>query len=79
MKTIREWLNELPELYRSRAIKNAENDPEPSLEEEAAESIVGGAVAGAFVWRDTPEGHEFWDQVSRGETPELPEHLNENQ
>ena len=78
-KTIREWLNELPEPISSRAIKNAENESESSLEEEDVTSSIMCALAGAFVWNDTPEGHEFWRQVSKGEISELPEHLKEEE
>lgn len=38
---------------------------------------IEDAIWGAFDWNETPEGHDFWLKVPRGETPELPEHLNE--
>lgn len=76
-KTIREWLNELPDPYRSRAIMNAENYHKPFLDE--SEINLREAVLGAFVWYETPEGDEFWSRVSDGETPELPDHLKEEE
>jgi hypothetical protein len=58
MKTIKEWLNELPEDIKVRAIKNTEDDilnaPALSLE------VV---ICGAFQWYGTPEGVEFWAGV----------------
>jgi hypothetical protein len=56
MKTIRKWLEELPEPDRSNALRYAEeagfiDDIEPSLAE---------ALKGAFYWLDTPEGALYW-------------------
>lgn len=74
-KTVREWLNELPEPIRSRAIRNAEDYHKPFLDE--SEISLREAVLGAFLWSETPEGNEFWSAVYDGETPELPDHLND--
>lgn len=60
MKTIREWLNDLPEDIRVRAFRNAK----PELIE-LEKSNLERALSGAFVWSDTIEGHEFWDLVSQ--------------
>lgn len=76
-KTIREWLNDLPEPISSRAIKNAEGYHKPFLDE--SEISLREAVLGAFAWDETPEGDEFWCSVSHGQTPELPDYLNEDQ
>lgn len=78
-KTIREWLNELPEPIRSRAIRNAENDLAPLLLLKESVSSLNRAIDAAFFWDDTPEGFYFWSAVSIGKTPELPDNLNENQ
>ena len=77
MKTIREWLNELTEPYRSRAIRNAVNTLNPLLD--LSQVSMEDAIWGAFDWNKTPEGHDFWYSVSHGQTPELPEHLNEEE
>ena len=77
MKTVREWLNELPELIRSRAIRNAEDYHKPFLDE--SEIRLRQAVSGAFIWHETPEGYEFWNAVAMGETPELPDHLKDEE
>jgi len=68
-KTIREWLETLPDGYRERAIKNYDRFPINSLSR---------AISETFLWRPTPEGYEFWDAVDSwaqgfGELPPLPE------
>jgi hypothetical protein len=55
MKTVREWLNELPEEIRERAISNAYND----RLENRYESI-DRALKTAFSWIASPEGGDFW-------------------
>lgn len=69
-QTIREWLNELTEPIRSRAIKNAEDFELMPLEVKF--SSFRHALLGSFIWSDTPEGYGYWERVSMGETPELP-------
>lgn len=58
MKTIRAWLEELPEEYREKALNNYKEskfpEPVPSMSK---------AIWGAFVWNDTPEGHIFWEDL----------------
>lgn len=56
MKTVREWLNELPDGYRERAIANCQN---PNAET----GSLREALFGAFAWWDSKEGYEFWDKV----------------
>lgn len=53
-KTNLEWLQELPEPYRSQAIKNCKR-----LDGDTGFSVVD-ALAGAFNWDDSPQGHEYW-------------------
>ena len=55
MKTIREWLEELPEPYRTQAINNT-SESVLMVEEES----LSEAVTGAFSWWDSPEGLEYW-------------------
>lgn len=53
-KTIKEWLNELPEPYRSQAMKyeGSHWDKElPSLKD---------ALGSSFTWADKKEGLEYW-------------------
>src|SRR5690554_1279010 len=54
-KEIREWLEELPDGYRERALKNYYGLPARSLPY---------AILNAFTWRDTPEKHKFWNAVA---------------
>lgn len=58
MKTIREWLEELPEPYRTQAIDNTMerelSQAEPSMHE---------AILGAFVWEETIEGFYYWAKL----------------
>lgn len=56
MKTIREWLEELPEPYRSEALKNADKD-----KLDAMEDLLSHAIAEAFDWEDSPQGFDYWN------------------
>ncbi len=67
--TIRGWLETLPDGYRERALANLG----ASIAGDEIRGDLGDALAGAFVWGDSPEGHDFWSLVSRGELPPLPE------
>lgn len=57
-KTIKDWLNELPSGYRERALKNCSPGScgEPKTLREAIEE--------AFFWFNSPEGYDFWYDVS---------------
>src|SRR5690554_5900850 len=70
-KTIREWLEELPDGYRELALKNHDG---------LIVSNLSTAIMEAFHWRRTPEGegHKFWEAVhvwsqGAGELPPLPQ------
>ena len=58
MKTIREWLQELPDGYRELAMKY-ENENFDRVVEGLDESLVLG-----FYWYRTDEGMNFWFWVS---------------
>lgn len=67
--TIRGWLETLPDGYRERALANTE---ERQFDAEADD--LASALARAFHWVDSPEGHDFWADIRRGEGfPPLPE------
>jgi hypothetical protein len=71
MKTIREWLNELPDEIRDRAIRNGENDIPCTLDETA--SNMPNALWRAFTWSDTPELGVFWAEWYKWlQDPSLP-------
>jgi hypothetical protein len=59
MKTIQEWLNELPEDVRDKAIANTDKD----LLEINLYNRLSHALEGAFVWALTPEGWDYWDKI----------------
>lgn len=60
-KTVKEWLQELPEPYRTKALKYAalegsENLTLPSMTE---------ALRYAFRWSQTVQGTEYWVELKR--------------
>lgn len=59
-KTIKEWLEELPEPYRTQALNNAD---EVLLE--CTEETQSEALKGAFMWFTTEEGHDYWSQLHK--------------
>ena len=58
MKTIKEWLNDLPEEVREKALRNARKD---SLD--VKRISFKKALAGAFIWYKSPEGHKYWNEI----------------
>ena len=63
MKTIKEWLMELPEPIRSRALKY-ESDPIDNWNETTYN--MNNALLCAFKWVATKEGGDYWAKVSWG-------------
>lgn len=61
MKTIREWLETLPDGIRERAIKNAWHEEWNTLGECAYS--LSQALGNAFIWDDTEEKDAFWRDV----------------
>ena len=61
MKTIREWLNELPDGYRELALAN--EPKRKSLFDNTKESDMASAIASAFLWSKSKEGMPFWSAV----------------
>lgn len=57
-KTIKEWLEELPEPYRTQALNNMEVDEPYSGDEETAN--LSKALHSAFLWDKTREGLDYW-------------------
>lgn len=57
MKTIKEWLNELPSPHRGQAFQNAKKGKLPLLCKNVLE-----ALEDAFIWDDTKEGHIYWSE-----------------
>ena len=70
-KTRLEWLNELPEPYRSQGIKNTKkqrDDYQQAFMEE--ETTLWGAIAGAFEWGKSKEGINYWSEITHDGLPE---------
>ena len=68
--TIRGWLETLPDGYRERALANMLKGCSGT----SKRSNLSDALAGAFTWVESPEGHDFWSTIRRGEGfPPLPE------
>ncbi len=62
MKTIREWLEELPEPYRGQALANGEDSSLLDVDHET----LYEALADLFVWEDSPQGDEYWRTLAQG-------------
>lgn len=58
-KTIKQWLNELPEPARSRALKNAY-----SITLDYRTNSIKDALERSFIWEATPEGFGYWYLIS---------------
>jgi len=59
-KSVKAWLEELPEEIKDQAISNTK----PALlEENAIAESLREAVLGAFIWGETPEGHKYWQEI----------------
>lgn len=67
-KTIKQWLEELPEPYRSKALKNHAEKPIEYLADTKT-SDLGGAIANAFAWGGTAEGYDYWRECCTGNYP----------
>ena len=73
-KTIKEWFEQLPPDVRENAIANTAKH----VLHQPADSLFM-AINNAFVWADTPQGHEYWQAIYNGaesvfyeNTPEQP-------
>ena len=65
-KTIKEWLETLPEPYRTEALENTMYKRLTFMRENLHESILS-----AFEWLHTTQGHAYWwgicDRAEAGE------------
>lgn len=60
-KTVREWLNELPEPIRTRALRNEDGDFTDKIV-----PTLQDAIKLYFLWQDTEEDTGYWVLVSDG-------------
>ena len=58
-KKISEWLKELPMPYREMALYNYAN----GKIRDVLVNSMSSALSFAFDWRQSPEGHEYWNDV----------------
>lgn len=63
-KTVREWLEELPEPYRSQAMDNLVKYPLPKSR--TLFSNIGDALLYGFDWDLTPQGFSYWHRIKHG-------------
>lgn len=63
-KTVREWLEELPEPYRSQAIENLVKYPLPRSK--CFFKKMEDALLHGFDWDLTPQGFSYWHRVKHG-------------
>lgn len=63
MKTIRQWLKELPEPYKKQALMNLTTIPYRSGIDNEDAGSMRGALYVAFEWDKSPEGHYYWEDL----------------
>lgn len=63
MKTIKEWLQELPEPYKTKTLYYRENASTLFKDNKYARSH-GDALDNAFEWSKTEEGEQYWEDLS---------------
>lgn len=61
-RTIKEWINELPEDIKSLALKYEQYNDTWNWEDK--NFSLAQSIMHAFKWYDTDEGLEFWEKVS---------------
>ena len=68
MKTIRQWLEELPDPYRTQALENIRVKEVLDL----PELSFSVALRSAFTWDATPQGYDYWSAVLANPPKKLP-------
>ena len=63
MKTIVDWLTDLPELLQSQALDNLFNQDMGVKIAQLEVETMSGAIKVAFRWYTTPEGFDFWNNI----------------
>jgi hypothetical protein len=63
-KTVKEWLSELPEPYKARALANLCREGANKHAATMLRDSMHDALVVAFMWAVSPEGSEFWTAVS---------------
>lgn len=60
MKTVKQYLEELPEPYNEMALENVKKQGY----ERDLKTKYPYPIACAFIWDKTPEGHRFWEAIN---------------
>lgn len=62
MKTVEEWAQELPEDVREKFLANVVRvHGEDVLKWKF--SFLSGAIGDTFYWKESLEGHDFWNDI----------------
>ena len=59
MKTAREWFKELPDDIENMAVENVRSTVRLDVEQIS----LPDAIISSFNWIETPQGHDFWQNV----------------
>jgi hypothetical protein len=60
MKTVRDWLKDYEWFPQVELNANIQNDGRAL---DAEQRSAGNALFGAFVWEDSEEGFDFWENI----------------
>ena len=64
MKTVKEWLQELPEPQRSEALFNVENhNYNPEFIMSSKHESIKDALTRSFIWAKSEQGHDYWSLI----------------
>jgi hypothetical protein len=62
--TVKEWLSEMPEPYRTQALENLQNNNGYAGSNNICKS-THSAITYGFLWQTTPQGVDYWRAVWR--------------
>ena len=76
MKSIKAWLEELPEFYRTEALENMKQQHFDGGRKygKLKEISIDYALLFAFAWNETPQGGEYWNKLREKLINDLPTH-----
>lgn len=61
-KPVRELIQQLPNYLEEKVIRNIEADKRINIRKAKARHLTE-VLAGAFSWTNSPEGHNYWQEV----------------
>jgi hypothetical protein len=70
-KTISEWLKVLPDDVRKAALRNIQNQHGKNAGNKLGQRVISleQAIDRSMHWAATPEGHDYWQQLSEKRVP----------